>query len=88
MAVSGAAAASVVRQSASASPEGAPPPKQPVVKLKQSSWGSRDQVWGKNTLAEGCSIEQVFILDLIKVFVLDLLPLLGLKPVVSFNVLV
>merc|ERR1719264_499043 len=32
------------RQSASASPEGAPPPKQPVAKLKQSSWGSRDQV--------------------------------------------
>ena len=38
--------------------------------------------------AEGCSIKQVFVFDLIKVFVLELLPLLGLKPVVSFNVLV
>ena len=42
--VSVTSAASVpVRQTASASPEAGPP--KPVVKLKQSSWGSRDQVW-------------------------------------------
>ena len=48
------ASSALARQSASASPEGAPP--KPVVKLKQSSWGSRDQVSKEITTGAGTTV--------------------------------
>ena len=48
------ASSALARQSASASPEGAPP--KPVVKLKQSNWGSRDQVSKEITTGAGTTV--------------------------------
>ena len=48
------ASSALARQSASASPEAAPP--KPVVKLKQSSWGSRDQVSKEITTGAGTTV--------------------------------